>query len=1097
MKVGHVRRPVSRHDGERGAALIIALVVMLVMGVLVSSVAMYATTAAGGVGSYRVQRDERYAGDGAIKTAITWAATQPTVGRDPDLGLASAPCVMNTTAVIDGEDTPVKVSCTADEGGNSGKPADVGLVPPEAMVLTGNRTKEPGPFNARQCQGWWDTVTGWFSNNYNATEDVGRGLISERGAWFAPRRGTGTLGASCTAAFSRGWADFKVRGSIATASNVRVDNGSLNLIADVPGNDKLYAADPTGCVITGTACVAMENRPSTYAGALAYLNGTSRASDPGRKNPSAPNRTPVGDIAAPFQAAGFNDDGTPKEALTERTTAYTWNSTTNVFTPISTCTGTSPTVVFLPGWYRSAEVINKYTGGSGVACKNATFWFAPNSGTDGVLLTEDDETGTYLFDFANQPSTATSCGATTVNSSTRWCIGYAADSNSRVVVGTPDGWTPQGTYTPGSGTEPPQTALVIDQAGTVDKDLSQSWFKTSSGAGTSVDTDARSIDGKVARYTPSGCFFICPSIDRAIRVRDFSPKITAPPIEKSGAPRGRIYVEVAYGVQNPSSANAAEAVIEAVSPASGRKQCGTYTLFGNSSAAAPYNNRVNANYAGTGTVPSYKFTDAQAKQLADLCGTVDLINGLEVKVQVRGNGFNIPTVQWWLDGVRMSYDATRGANFPYPTNPVGSESEDVKAKSDCDPSKAGGQLVFNGDSHVVVNDGTLEVCAGPFRPTATADDAPDDHQQIGIWAMPSVAEVVPKGSGLTWGGNTSSPTNQANAYTIDKQTMNFNIGACNFACGDRDAWAKIPMNGYTPPAGYRIQKIVARVGYHSISQGCSGLFKDCSGKAPTLDTPACSEDFPKVSESLPDVEITNKDVAVLYDASMTNRNCLGVTANGASLPEHDVTWHAKVNCIAGICGGPWNDRFDGIAYEVTLKPTDTASPRLVPQSGCIVAHPNYNEGAGGPDCALVRAVQSTGSDNYTAPWNNPTAHSVGRFSVQGTIYAPASAIEVDDTDVAYPLATRGLIARHLRVSGFEPRTNYDGIAIDTFVDRTPQPREALFTACVQKVSASTEPCAPGDQILTRARVRYNLDAAEPDPTKRAKVPVIEWWSNDR
>ena len=124
---------------------------------------------------------------------------------------------------------------------------------------------------------------------------------------------------------------------------------------------------------------------------------------------------------------------------------------------------------------------------------------------------------------------------------------------------------------------------------------------------------------------------------------------------------------------------------------------------------------------------------------------------------------------------------------------------------------------------------------------------------------------------------------------------------------------------------------------------------------------------------------------------------------------------------------------------------------------------------------------------------------MGRVSVQGTIYAPSSAIEIDDTDVAYPLATRGIVARHLRVSGFAPRDNYDGFAVDTYVDRTPAPREALFTACVPVVSAANQPCGAGDRILTRARVRYELATSEqePDPVKRAKLPVIQWWSNDR
>lgn len=1089
MKISHQRPVRRRRRNDDGATLIIAMVVMLVMGVLVSSVAMYATTASRGVESYRVQRDERYAGDAAIKTAVNWASTQPDVGRDPSLGLSSTPCIMATTAVVDGESTPVKVSCGADAGGGSGQPAEVGLVPPEAIVLTSQRTKESGPYTARQCKGWWDTIAGWFTDDYAVGIDYGAGLAPETGAWFRPRSGYGTLSATCNNPFSRGWAGFKIRGSIAAASNVRVDNGTLNLIADVPGNDKVYANDNAGCV--GVVCTPMANRTG-YADELSYLNGTAKSSDPGRTNPAAPNVNAVGDIAAPFAPVGFNADGTPKSALTVRTTAYTWNSTTNVFTPITTCSGTSPTVVFLPGWYKSAEVISKYTGSSSASCKNATFWFAPDPGADGTLLTDDDRTGTFLLDFGNTPGAASTCGSNTVNSRVRWCIGAAADSNSRVVVGTPDGWTPQGVYTPGSGTAPPQTAVAITTAGTVDDDLSQSWFAGSASPAT-PSTDAASIDGAIARYTPTACFIVCFSSDRAIRVRDLTPKITAPPIEKSGAPRGRIYLEVAYGVQNPSSVEAMEAVVATVSPESGRHDCGTYTLYGNSGSAAPFNNKNNAAYSGSGALPAtYKFTDAQAKQLADVCGTVDRINGLEIKLQVRGNTFNLPTAQWWLDGVKLSYDATRGANFPYPTNPGGTSSEDVKAKSDCDPEKPGGQLVFNGESHVVVNDGTLEVCAGPYRPTATAADEPDKHQQIGIWSMPSVAEVGPTGPATAGAANTQEIVNGSSVTAIDKLNVQIKYGTSSWG-GDAEGQALVPMGGYTAPSGYRIAKVTARVGYNPKNQGCTGLF-GCPGEAPKLKVGSCEFDYPKHADWDAQVTSLNEDRTTMYVEG--GDDCLGISADGRSFSASTITWKARGGCFFG-CN--YNDSLDGIMYQVTLRAADTSAARLIPQTGCIVVHPNYNEGAGGPDCAIVRAVQSTGNDNFTFPWENPAAHSVGRVSVQGTIYAPSSAIEIDDTDVAYPLATRGIVARHLRVSGFAPRDNYDGFAVDTYVDRTPAPREALFTACVAIESDADEPCGDGDRILTRARVRYELATSEqePDPEKRAKLPVIQWWSNDR
>ena len=150
---------------------------------------------------------------------------------------------------------------------------------------------------------------------------------------------------------------------------------------------------------------------------------------------------------------------------------------------------------------------------------------------------------------------------------------------------------------------------------------------------------------------------------------------------------------------------------------------------------------------------------------------------------------------------------------------------------------------------------------------------------------------------------------------------------------------------------------------------------------------------------------------------------------------------------------------------------------------------------------MVRADTSSFDDNFNLPWETAEGRWTGRVSVHGAIYAPSSAYEIDDTDTAYPLATRGAVLRHLRVSGYGFRNGYSGTAFGGDLDRTPQPREATFTACLQSASrqASGAKCeeGEGDRIITRAQVRFEIDETVPDEAARAVVPRIEWWSNVR
>jgi hypothetical protein len=1096
--------------GERGSSLIIALAVTLLLSVIAAAVLTYAQAAYVGASAYREQRDERYAGDGAISAAVNYARGDGTLAVDPDL--SSTQCRYYTPSDVG----TVTVSCAADAGSGSGAPEDVGLVPPEALVLLGTRHTQPGVYNAPNCGGWWDGIVDFFSVGVNP-EDTGP---AEYSGWFAKRYGVGLLGFQCNQVRTRPNEDLSVRGNFYAAGVLRAEN---NLDVGMTDGTMWARAGCQGSLASNCSATVPANR--TAMPYQAHLAGTRPDTDPGRTAPNtAVTDQPITsagqlDVASAWQPVGFGTDGTPQSlgyampmagsnqtTMPERTTAYTWNSATNVFTAQATCPNNSATIVFLPGWYRSAEVLSRYTTAN--ACRDVNFWFAPNPGPDGVLLTEDDVTGAYYFDFTTAHTRR--CGPPGDNGQAapavtgRWCVGGSSSQNARVVGGTPLNWSPVGDYTAGGGGNPPTVRTVIDTANTVDLDLSQRWVPSSNPA-----TSARRIDNTAALYQANFCiiFIGCLAQDRAIRVRDLTPRVTSPPLAQSGAPNGRVYLTVNYAVENPQSVLPAEAVIEAVSDVSGRHQCGTYTLYGNAGASAPYNDRNNAG-GNASNLHSYTFTDNQATQLANNCGSLDRLNGLEIKLQVRGNTRNQPRANWWFDGVRVEFDTTPSASFPEPVN----GSSEPAAQSDCDPGEAGAQFIFGGASHVYVADGSLEVCAGP-HPTAAAE-----KQSIGLWALPPVPEVAPTGIGATYGDDLDSLCVAGPAASQAAAVAEIDGYRSGSACGQADrnslvinysgfcictveAGVDINMAGYTPPAGYRIARVDARISYNP-KNSCTWLFQ-CPGADPRMEprvgatSPCGSMNMPKNPDRGPlqfnTASITN---LVMYDGS---RNCVGVTSGGASLPAGAVRWWARGDCVLFGCN--YNDTLDGIKYQITLEPTTSSTARIKPQSGCNVAQPNYNAGYGVPDCAVVRADTGDFGDNWSLPWTTKEGQWRGRFSVKGTVWAPGSAIEIDDSDVAYPLATRGAVLRHLRVSGWGPRTGYNEPAFDNVLDLTPAAREGTFVACLQSESRRTSGAAcdaAQDRVLSSARVLF---APSPAPggsgTDFVWDPDVQWWTNKR
>ncbi|MFN8017446.1 MAG: hypothetical protein U0P45_04910 [Acidimicrobiales bacterium] len=973
---------------EQGASLVLALALMLVLGVVLSAVIAYANTNYRAANTYRRQRVSRYAGDGALEAAVNYVRGQAKMGRDPNYASSDPPCVYNVPT----DAGTVTVTCSADPGSNSGVPTDTGLVPNQAILALGQRHNEVGPLNQTQC----NTIFG-----------IGKDAIPEQSIYFAPGEVRGYFEEGSLIPCNdrnRSFGNFTVRGKIVAAGKV-AGSGQLTL-------------QPT--LVDGVSVPA--SLKALYGCAIAVSPGGCGVPTSGEYADPGNNGT---DTAWQHVPINWNN---------VRTTGYHWDGTQLV---AATSCGARDTIIMLPGVYRDANVINKYTANSG--CKESTIWFAPEAGDDGVLLTDDDKTGAYYFGFTNG-NTDWSCSDMSANPH-RLCIGGgSADSSPRVVVGTPDGWNPLGV--PGSVT--PRT-VTMTTAQTVDDDLSQSW---QNGGNASV------IDGSVASYVPTFCLFgICISSDRGIRLRNMAPQVAQGP----DASANKITIEIAH--RETGSMDTPRINIRTVSPESGTRTC-------------PNNYTVPTNSTGSIRVDKLQLggsTDAAAAAIAQCLDSADRINGVEIYLRWTGNPFNSGSPRVYLDGARLSFQSTPGASFPI------SGGSGSAAIIDCDKTKAGGQLIFGGDSFGYVPDGSLEICAGPYP------SSPGDHQQIAVWGVPAVAPIRPtsvSASSATFIGNPSG----SNAYRIaepgGRQDLNirYSTGStCGFCTINFEGRAVMNMGTYSAPSGLQVSRIDARVTYNSNNLCILGW---CPfGTASQLRVGGCNLDAPATAD------IRHWEVN-LYGGG---NNCLSPStlASGAQ-----VTWAARAKriCAFWICGsGSYTDQLDGVELLVSDSQTN-GSTTPVPQSGCIVDYPNYWEGVGRDDCAILKADSLRPNNIFTneADW-------VGRLSIQGTVYAPSAALEIDDIDSAYSLASRGLVVRHLRVKGFKPRAGYTTPVIDTQLDTTPQSKEDTFVACFRgpgRASVTTK-CdkTQGDRILTRARVQFEYNSAT--PTKW--TPHVEWW----
>lgn len=1119
--------------------------------------------------SYNNVRATRYSADAAIKSATNWIADNDDVAVDPIYKPdANEDCVYHSTATT-GE--VITVSCESEPGSGGGIPGDVGLNPPEAIFLTGDRHNEPGPYSYAKCVSYWSDLVDFFTGETPGTSESGL---------YTKRRERSTWGGigDCDPK-DRGTAPLTVEGNVVSAGKISLQDGF-----------KLHVGggDSGGVVRAQFGCEFSSG--GNQANSILNLDGSAPADsqcnvgtnpkrngppdtgmpwfdtylfkDPGRISSSTTSTaaTPIGDVRDAFLPVGFDADGSLKSGYTlpTRDKAYVYDPNANTSGtadepkflkpwPVPSdgggCTIPNGTpVVFLWGRYTSSEVLNRYT--ANPECTDVTFWFAPNPGPDKTLLTGDDLTAAFYMDFSDT-SAASACGGMEGLDYARWCLGGSSElmaSKPRVVVGWPKDWTALPTEDPGGSGSGGigygnRVGAYLDTAGAIEGNFLSYWSNTSKA--TKVDTEA-------AVYKPCAIpvfwwVINCPSFgSRTMRLAKFTPKVAGGPIAETGNPDGLINVDVTFAMNNASGLTP-KVLIDYLGPTDTvAKSCQDPDKIALGQEAFTLEiDPVLTTFSGGPVPATSKGTLSAADQqiLAENCGAVDAINNMRVTFMVEGNPWNTNSPTIYLDGVRIHYDSYQGASFPLPVDddgniqPIGTGRPEDPAKSDCDTTKPGGQLIFGGESHVYAADGSLEVCGGPNP------DDPDGSLVIGIYGVPAVEPLRPSSVTLDTGSSGSSSTTFSNPDAakrigepvgVSSATIRYPgecWGAVGFGWCHSPNPAKEVVAQFPPfpaiPSGYKVSTIGARVSYSN-----EGPLFESSNDVSQLKVGGCTENARTTSGDIRQWANEGRKSAsrlVLYEAG-TSRNCLSPsTLTGGS----QVRWRANTpdginlftaQCVLVFiyCNYTQTDSLEGLELDVSITPTatnlsspsDTSTPILRPQTGCIVSHPNYDGGEADPDCALVRADSYTadGADSPdgglclgTCPGRR--TNWFGRVSVKGTIYAPSSAVEIDDNDIGYPLATRGMILRHLRVSGSRPRVNYTDPLIGGKLDKVPADRAAVLTACVQTAGrrSADEVCdaSAGDRTLARSGVVFTVDPNHlTDPLPKANVPKVRWYSDE-
>jgi hypothetical protein len=628
--------------------------------------------------------------------------------------------------------------------------------------------------------------------------------------------------------------------------------------------------------------------------------------------------------------------------------------------------------------------------------------------------------GTYYFDFTNT-DTSYQCGSdqstglydpnVTQNTLHQWCVGGAGnDYGGQRVIGG----TP---YNWAPNADPTNHLITLDPAG-----------KVGAGPGTFfglfpqptqfVNGDSCPGGTTSATMTDCGKTIDAKTVNYAMASNRTGSSVwlsNYPQVPRGSYTQG-VDLEIAQGAINPDRMNAPTIQVDyQTTGIFGLKTtgtCGPYTL-----PKPP---------AG-GAVQTIKLSAVNAAAATNLSGCLnsgDKINSAVVRYNVNRPQYQgSPYATAKLDGVRILVTAQDQPTFPR-------QPSETDPGGDCDSSAPGVQFIFGGDSRVYVPNGGFELCAGPN---------PSDQlhgQQIAIYGVPATPRLVPSSA--------SGATNPNNAKIIAEGS------GLVYASMNSGQSVALNYSGFTLPAGYTYSKIEMRTSYDAPTTAATAALQTTGGS--TFSGTGCSNSVANQSG------VTSGPVqSRTFDVT----SCL--TASNRIGSPFRVLWTAGAN----------NAKLDGVEFMITLSPNDP-NANLRPQSGCITVSPNLWYGYGSPDCAVIRVDGPVDTSGNLLGGIFGGIERRGRLSVKGTIYAPSAALDVEDQQVWYPIASRGVVARHLRIRGFKYKDGYAGAAFNNYVNTTESSRQIVFLACAK----DSGPCTP-DESVGRAAVAFESGTGNP------------------
>ena len=831
--------------GERGASLVIALVFLSVFGIVTVAILGFGDASLRSSQGYRTQRAANYATDAALDGAINRVRHDNTIGRDPAVFTADMCNPANNQSVYQQPATSTTpamvVSCQTEADGGSGIPKDLGSNPPFALLSLGDRRSdgslgvrntEPGPYNG----------VGSFL-------DFCPGNRQESGIRFNQALTPILGGLTCLTAPDA--AQWNVRGDLFSNSRIVVDPASSGpvMIAPPTGTTGTIKARG-GCAGTGFTCTDV---------GWNFADGLGQ--DPGITNPAD---------YAPASLSGLTVQSVPSA---------------------SECSTGNGVVEFSPGIYTDGTALNALFGDP--ACKNATFWFQPGSGT---------QTGVYYFDFRNSSVPGYACGTDinffappTGNLSHAWCIGGRASdySGQRVIGGTPFAWSPTA--------DPTSHQVTLEPAANAGNGTG--FFGFLQQTGFTNPANAKSINGTTADMAMTAG-----RPGSSIWLSGF------PEVPRGGYGLG-LDLELAQSGANVSRMNAPTVQVNYGALLSGGT-CGPYTL-----PKPPADGSL-------ATIKLSTVNPAAATDLAACLNSGDRINTAVVQYNVGRPWFQgspYPTAR--LDGARFTLTAKDQPDFPRlptATDPGG----------DCDAKKPGVQFIFGGDSHVYVANGGMELCAGPN----SAD--PANGKEIAVYGVPAAPRLVPVSvSGTSASDGVTNPDNAlriaegAGLAAADIKYRNPAVGASS-----QEGTETLRFSGYSPPTGYTIGKVELRASYKNATSCFLGALGCVAPQYDLVGFPGgCG-----AAQAMP-------AGSAMQAQSVDVTSCMTATNRIAST--FDVRWHARSSCF--ISCSVATDQLDGIELMVTLVPTNPDTT-LRPAYGCITSSPNYWYGTNSPECALLK-----------------------------------------------------------------------------------------------------------------------------------------------